>query len=465
MSPTRKTTPNRTRPPRPDPTREFRFPDFQLHSLDNGLSVYLSPYPRAPLVHQILVLPGGGQQDPIDRAGLSTLTASLIDEGTDLHGALEIAHQVETLGGYLSSQADWDSMSASLGVLAKHGRQGLELLAEVVSGASFPPREVERLRSQYLAELKRRQAQPSTLASDALFQSLYDRTIYATPIIGTPETIAAIRRQEILETAQREISPDGAALVIVGDLEPDTVLSLVAEAFREWRGRPRPEPAAIDPLPQDDMQIRLIDRPHAPQTELWLGSIGVGRSHPDRAGLAVLNSLLGGKFTSRINLNLRERLGITYGVSTSFSQRRGPGPFVVAASVETDAVDSAIREILAEIRRLQDELVTEEELADTKSYLLGIFPYMLQRIEGLAARLADLAIYDLPRDHFPSYLRQIAAVTRGDLQSLAQKHLHPDKMSVVAVGPRQQIESRLTPFGPLVIQPEPGSPDKPSATQ
>lgn len=464
MSRSRKSTSDRTRPPRPDPMRQFRFPEFQVHCLENGLGVYLSRYPRAPLVHQILVLPGGGQQDPVDRAGLSTLTASLMDEGTARRGALEIAHQVEKLGGYLSSQADWDSMSASLGVQAKDGRNGLELLAEIASSASFPPREVERLRSQYLAELKRRQAQPSTLASDALFRNLYGRTIYATPILGTPETVAAIRRPEILETAQREISPDGAALVIVGDLMPDTMFSLVEEAFREWRGQPRLAPVTIDPPPQDDMQVCLIDRPQAPQTELWLGSIGVGRSHPDRAGLAVLNSLLGGKFTSRINLNLRERLGITYGVSTSFSQRRGPGPFVVAASVETDAVDSAVREILAEIRRLQDELVTKEELADTKSYLLGIFPYMLQRIEGLAARLADLAIHDLPRDYFPSYLRQIATVTRDELQILAQKHLYPDKMSVVAVGPRRQIESRLTPFGPLVIDPETGSSKPPQAS-
>jgi zinc protease len=457
MSPARKPTGKRTRPPRPGSTKKYRFPDFQIQTLDNGLRVYLSPYPRGPLVHQLLILPGGGQQDPIDRAGLATLTASLMDEGTDHRGALEIAQQIETLGGYLSSQADWDSMSASLGVLAKHGRQGLELLAEIVRGASFPPQEVERLRDQYLAELKRRQAQPSTLASDALFQILYNRTIYATPVIGTPATMAAIRRPEILETAKREISPAGAALVIVGDLEPDSVLSLVEETFCDWRGRPRSEPATIDPAHQDEMRICLVDRPHAPQTELWLGSVSVGRSHPDRAGLTVLNSLLGGKFTSRINLNLRERLGITYGASTAFSRRRGPGPFVVAASIETAAVESAVREILGEIRRLQDELVTDEELADTQSYLLGIFPYTLQRIEGLADRLADLATYDLPRDHFDSYLRQISTVTREDLQKLAQKHFHPDKMGVVAVGPRREIETQLSPFGPLEIRPAQGS--------
>jgi zinc protease len=376
-----------------------------------------------------------------------------MDEGTDLRPALAIAGQVEALGGYLSSQADWDSMSASLGVLAKHAQQGLELVAEIVNHASFPPDEVERLRHQHLAELQHRKAQPANLASDALLQLLYEHTIYATSVLGTPETVAAISRPEILETARREITPAGASLIMVGDLHPETVVDLVQDTFGNWQGAPRLEPAPIDPPAMDGLRISLVDRPQAPQTELWLGSVGVPRSHPDRPGLAVLNSLLGGKFTSRINLNLRERLGITYGVSTSFAQRRGPGPFVVAASIETEAIEVAVREILMEIRRLQDELVTDEELTDTQSYLMGIFPYTLQRIEGLAGRLADLALYSLPHDYFTGYLEQIAAVTRDDLQDLARRHLDPDVMGLVAVGPRQQIEGRLAAFGSPEIHP------------
>jgi len=451
---------DRASPPTPGPGRAFRFPDFETHTLDCGLQVHLAPYPRAPMIHQLLILPGGGQQDPLDRAGLATLTGSLMDEGTESLSALEIAQRVESLGGYLSSQADWDTISASLGILGKHSRQGLELLAEVAARASFPAEEVERLRSQYLAELQRRRAQPSALASDALFQILYEGTIYATPVIGTQKSISTISRTEILETAQREISPHGAALILVGDLEPATTLPLVQETFGQWQGYRRPDSATLHPPLLGGLRIALVDRPQAPQTELWLGSVGVPRSHPDRPGLTVLNSLLGGKFTSRINLNLRERLGITYGASSSFSQRRGPGPFVVAASIDTEAVETAIQEILFEIRRLQNDLVTEEELADTLSYLLGIFPYTLQRIEGLASRLADLATYDLPHDYFPSYLEQIAGVSRSGLQRLAQQHLNPEAMAIVAVGPRQAIEPQMAPFGTPSIHPATGSTDE-----
>lgn len=376
-----------------------------------------------------------------------------MDEGTDRRSALEIAHQVESLGGYLSSQADWDALSAFLGVLAVHQHQGLELLAEIASQASFPAAELERLRSQQLAELQRRQAQPSTLASDGLARLLYETTIYGTPILGTPDTVRSIDRQQVLETARRQITPDGAALVLVGDLEPEPVLELVETIFHGWQGEPRLEPVPLEPPPLDEVRISLIDRPQAPQTELWLGHVGVPRPHPDRAGLLVLNSLLGGKFTSRINLNLRERLGITYGASSSFARRRGPGPFVVAASIDTVAVGTAIEEILSEIRRLQGEQVTQDELADTKSYLLGVFPYTLQRIEGLAACLADLAVYDLSDSYFTDFYDEVAAVTRDDLQRLATKHLRPEQIGVVAVGPRSEIEDQLIAFGRPQIQP------------
>jgi predicted Zn-dependent peptidase len=408
-------------------------------------------------VHQLLLWPGGGQQIATDRAGLAALTGSLIDEGTAERAALEIAAEVESLGGYLSSQADWDSLSASLGVLAEHSAKGLELLAEIAIQATFPDAEVERLRSQHLAELQRRRAQPANVAADELARILYADTIYSLPLLGTADSVHAIRRQEILEIAQTQIVPDGATLVMVGDFDPEPTEKLIDGIFGDWKGPARAVQKTLEPRPLSRHRIRLVDRPEAPQTELWMGQIGVPRSHPDRAGLVVLNSLLGGKFTSRLNLNLRERLGITYGISTSFTQRRGPGPFIVAASVDTDAVGTAVEEVLSEIRRLQDEWVAQEELEDTQSYLLGIFPYTLQRIEGLASRLADLAVYDLPSDYFANHLEQIANVTREDLQELARRHFRPEQMGIVAVGPGQQLRAQLEPFGSLEIDRAPSS--------
>ena len=453
---------DRSRAPSAIGSSTFHFPEFEIHRLDNGLQVYLARYPRGPLVHQLLVMPGGAQHDSHDRAGLSTLTASMMDEGTDTQTAIELAHQVEILGGYLTSQADWDSMSAALGLLAAHQYRGLELLSDVVSRASFPEHELTRLRSQHLAEVQRRLAQPSVQASDALSRLVYGETAYGAPLLGTPETLRLFDRQDLLAVAQRQISPNGAALILVGDLQIDQTLEMVTEVFGAWKGEPIPPAPPVDPPIVEHHDILLIDRPQASQTELWLGHVGVPIGHPDRPGLSVLNSLLGGKFTSRINLNLRERLGITYGASTSFAQRRAAGPFVVATSIDNEAVGTATREILSELERLQEQPVTTAELVDTQSYLQGIFPFTLQRIEGLADRLADLAVYDLPHTYFTSYFEKVAAVTRNDLLGLAKKHLAPHRLAIVAVGPRTMLEDQLTPFGeprnrPFTAPSEPGS--------
>lgn len=450
---------DRSRSPTTTTSTTFQFPAFEVHQLDNGLQVYLARYPRGPLVHELLVMPGGGQHDAHGQAGLSALTASMMDEGTDRRSAIELAYRVESLGGYLTSQADWDSMSAALGLLAGHQRRGLELLAEIASQASFPEDELTRLRSQHLAELQRRLAQPSVQASDALARSVYGKTAYGNPLLGNPVTLHAINRQDILSVAEHQISPDGAALILVGDLRIDRTLEMVAEAFEAWNGEPIPPPPPIDPPVLEGYEILLIDRPEASQTELWMGHVGVPAGHPDRPGLSVLNSILGGKFTSRINLNLRERLGITYGASTSFAQRRAAGPFVAAASVDNEAVGTAIREILTELRRLQEEPVTATELADTQSYLQGIFPFTLQRIEGLADRLADLAVYDLPHSHFTTFFAKVAAVTPIDLLELAQRHLDPDRLAIVAVGPRTVLEDQLATFGEPRIRPFEGPAD------
>ena len=236
---------------------------------------------------------------------------------------------------------------------------------------------------------------------------------------------------------------------------------MVSETFGDWQGGPIPPAPPVEGPVLDGHRVSLVDRPEAPQSEIWLGQTGLPKGHPDRPALSVLNSLLGGKFTSRLNLNLRERLGITYGVSSSFSQRRGPGPFIVAASVDNEAVGVAIAETLAEIRRLQEEPVTEEELQDTQSYLLGIFPFTLQRIEGLADRLADLAVFGLPQDYFRAFLERVAAVSAQDVQEMARRHLDPERMGIVAVGPRGVLEAQLERFGELRIiphrRPEAGS--------
>jgi zinc protease len=443
---------DRTRtPPRPGPLRPFRFPAFLRRRLPNGLTVLAARHAGVPLASLELVAPAGGQHDPPGRAGLATLTASLLDEGTGGRSSMEIAAGVERLGGYLSTGADWDVGYLATGMLSQHWRAGLGLLAEVIEHPTFPAVEIERLRSQRLAEILRREADPSALADDALMALIYRGTVYARSLLGDPESVAGLTRAEIAAFYQRTYTIAGTSLVAVGDLDPEEAAAAAEEALAGALATPPPSPPEIRPQRLAERTVLIVDRPGAAQTELRLGHPSVSRQHPDFVPLTVMNTLLGGKFTSRINLNLRERHGFTYGASTRFVGRIGPGPFLAGAAIATESTGAAVREVLAELERIRTDLVEVEELEDTRSYLTGVFPYTVQTIGDLAKRLETLAIYDLPDDYFDDYVAHLGTVSREEVLEISRRHLDPEHIGIVAVGPAELLEAQLEGLGLVQI--------------
>jgi len=433
--------------PGPGPLRPFRFPAFLRRRLPNGLTVLAARHAGVPLASLELVAPAGGQHDPPGRAGLATLTASLLDEGTGGRSSMEIAAGVERLGGYLSTGADWDVGYLATGMLSQHWRAGLGLLAEVIEHPTFPAAEVERLRSQRLAEILRREADPSALADDALMALIYRGTVYARSLLGDPESVGRLTRAEIAAFYQRTYTIAGTSLVAVGDLDPEEAAAAAEAALAGALATPPPSPPEIRPQRLAERTILIVDRPGAAQTELRLGHPSVSRQHPDFVPLTVMNTLLGGKFTSRINLNLRERHGFTYGASTRFVGRIGPGPFLAGAAIATESTGAAVREVLAELERIRADLVEVDELEDTRSYLTGVFPYTLQTIGDLAKRLETLAIYDLPDDYFDDYVAHLGTVSREEVLEISRRHLDPEHIGIVAVGPAELLEPQLEGLG------------------
>ncbi len=444
---------DRSTPPPPGEIRPFRFPSFQRIQLRNGLTVFAARLQGPPLVSVEMVFPAGGQHDPAERAGLATLTASLIDEGTERRGALEIAAQVERLGGYLTTGADWDVGYLAVGSLSQHLPASLDLLAEIVTSPTFPQEEVERLRRQRLAEILRRAQDPSSLADERLAREVYRGTVYAQSLLGNEESVSALSRAEALAFYRRHYRLHGASLIAVGDLDPKEIVRQVEEAFGSDRRPSGEEPAAPEIRPESlaGVGVHVVDRPGAAQTELRLGHVGISRHDPDYIPLLVLNTVLGGKFTSRINLNLRERHGYTYGAFTRFVGRLGPGPFIADAAVATEVAGAAAREVLGELRRIREEPVEPAELEETLSYMIGVFPYTLQTIGDLAKRLETLATYGLPDDYFNRYLERLTRVTREELLEVARRHLQPERIAVVAVGPAETLEPQLESLGPVKV--------------
>lgn len=435
--------PDRSQPPSPGTPRATRFPAFERSRFDNGLQLLAVPAKHVPLVTLTLVVPAGGEHDPAERPGLATMVAGLLDEGTRDRDSEQIARHIEGLGGSLSTSADWDAAYLQAEVLAPVGGQALALLAELALEATLPDHELERLRRRRLAELLRRRSEPAALADFHFARALYGQGLYGWPLIGDENAAAAITRDECLDYRARHFTPEGSFLVAVGDFDPAALRAQAAAAFANWIGPRPPAPRATFASPRERVSVQIVDHAGAAQTELRIGHVGIPKRHPDRVRLGLLNTILGGKFTSRINLNLRERHGWTYGASSRFADRRGSGPFVVAAAVVTEHAAEAAAEVFAEIERLRAEPVSPAELDDAKSFIIGVFPYQLQSNGGVSGRLEDLVIHDLPDDHYQRQLEAVREVSAEEILRAAREHLRPEQAQVVVVGPAGELDPQF----------------------
>ncbi len=450
MSPGLPTAIDRRRAPAAGPRRPFRMPPLERRRLAGGVELLMAPLPGRGLTQLDLICPGGGQHETTAEGGLATLTASLLDEGTPGANALEIARRLESIGGSLVTSADWDAVYLSAGVPADQGERALALLAELAREASFPEDEIERLRRQRRADLRRRSVQPAFLAAVQLARAIYGDGTYGHSLLGSDASVAGLDRRRIVRFARRHVVPDGATLVAVGDFEPEALASLSDRLMAPWAAAESPVPAPTA-RPTGANSIWIVDRPGAMQTEVRCGHAGIPRRHPDFAPLQVLNAILGGKFTSRLNLSLREDHAVTYGAYSRITGRTGPGPIVLGAAVANEAAGLALGEMLGELGRLRDAPVTEEELSDARDYLLGVFPYALQTVGGISRRLETLAVHALPDDYYAGYLARIEAVSAAELLDCALAHLRPQEATAVAVGPADELRPQLEAHGEVRI--------------
>lgn len=455
---------DRTRPPEPGPMRALSFPDFERFRLANGLDALICPQPRLPLVVTELLTPAGAVLDPTGLPGLAQMTADLVQEGTESRTGEEISRLVEGLGGGFATGATWDIAFQWLQVGSEHLTTVFDLMTEMAAAPTFPEEEIERLASRWQASFLRRRDQPAAQANLWLGRAIYGRgEPYGQSAYGFEDTVEAIGRDAIADFFRRYHDPARGALVVVGDVDTASLLPRLEETFGRLPTASTDAPAPGGALgPNEERALRIeprpgpprayvVDRPGATQTELRLGHASVPRKHPDFHALLVLNALLGGKFTSRLNLNLRERRGFTYGVHSGFSRRLGPGPFTISSAVSTAAVGESVGEVLKEVQRLRDEPPGQEELTDSIRYLVGTFPTTLQTLHGIAVRLERMATFGFPNDFYDAYPGNLAELTPDDIQRASREHLHPERMAVVAVGPREELVPQLEEHLPVEV--------------
>jgi zinc protease len=433
--------------PQPGPPRRYQFPAVTRRTLPNGLRVLVAENHTAPLVSMRTLVRSGADRDPAHLAGVAGLTADLLDEGAGTRDAIKLAEDIGLLGGSLGTGADWDAAYASIDVLSRNAAPTAEILADVSFRATLPQDAFDRVRNERLTDILQQRDEAAAIAGKRFASLLYGTGAYGNSVIGTSESVSRITPDDVRRFYAQHYLPNNTSLIVAGDINPDDVANLAEKSFADWKRGPEPPAPKLEPKAFDSSRIYIIDRPQAVQSEIRIGHVGVPRSCEDYFPLSVMNALLGGVFNSRINLNLREKHGYTYGARSAFSFRRMAGPFVVAAPVRNEVTRESVTEILSELRRIRTGDVEERELDDTKNYMMGVFPATVQSSSDIAGRLLDMELYGLPEDYFDRYRENIGAVSKDHIARVAQKYLDPDRALIVVVGSAAQIREPLGALG------------------
>ncbi len=445
---------DRTAPPRLAAPTAVTMPTTEERTLPNGLKLVVVTQRKLPLLDAVLVLRHGTEADPIGKEGLGALTAALLREGTAGRTSLDIAEQQAFLGIRLGSGASLEQTTVSLHAPTAVLDSAFALMADLVLRPAFPQAEFTRVRSETLTGLLQLRDRAPAIADRAFAALLYGESHpYGRPTAGTETTVETITRADVQRFWETWYRPNAATLILVGDISVEDAERRARALFGGWTRAELPLIATAANPARASTGITLIDKPGAPQSSFRIGSVGVARDTPDYHALMVLNTLLGGSFTSRLNNNLRETKGYTYGAGSSFAMRRAEGPFTARAEIVAEKSDSALLEFMKELRAIR-EPVGEEELEKAKQYLILGFAERFETTADVASQLAPLVTYDLPLDTWGGFQRGVASVTAADVQRVATRYLDPSALRIVIVGDRARIEAplRATNVAPLQLR-------------
>nr|MBA3334846.1 insulinase family protein [Acidobacteriota bacterium] len=441
----KKVEPDMSKLPKPGANPKFTLPPIEKMKLSNGLDVWVVRQGELPLVSMNLVLKSGGTFEPADKSGVSSMTAALLDDGTKTRSALDIANGLQAIGASMGAGSSWDSASVSLSTTTKNFDQALDIYADVIVNPIFPEKELENVRKSALTGFVQRRLNPNAIADVVYDRVLYGATHpYGRQLSGTETTITALKRSDLVSFYEASYRPNNATLVVVGDVDGKTLLPKLEKAFAGWKSGTISGGELPSYAPLEKAGIYLVDRPDAAQSVISIGQVGVDRSNPDFFPLQVMNSILGGQFISRVNLNLREDKGYTYGARSGFTFRRGAGPFSASADVQTAVTKQSVAEFLKEINGIRGTVpVTTKELEYNKQSIIRRFPASFETVGQISGQLSNLIVYNLSDSYFNEYIQKVNAVTLADVNRVANKYLTPDKMAIVIVGDKKVIETGL----------------------
>jgi zinc protease len=430
---------------------ELKVPVPESFQLSNGLTVLLNQRKGVPVISANLMFKSGSGTNPVDKPGLAAFAMDMLDEGTQKRSSTQFADDIAQIGASLDISSRRDSSSITLTAMASKFAAGVDIMADAVLNPTFPAEEIERVRQSRLASLVQLKEDPDQVANRMVALAVNGpNDPQGFPTLGTEASVRALKAEDLKAFWSQQLKPENTGLIVSGDIRRDELKALLEKAFANWKPSSPVEPPKPVTL-QSASKVIVVDKPGAQQTQLRFVFPGPARSTPDYEAIEVMNAILGGAFSSRINLNLREDKGYTYGAFSFFTYLRDRGWFTASSPVRTDVTAPATRETMREISRMAETPVTADELRLSKESLIGGLPSQLEANADTVLLLGDIYQYNLPLDYFPGYIKKVSAVTDAMVQEVSQKYLLPKTTTVIAVGDRKRIEPDLKKlnFGPM----------------
>jgi len=432
------------------PEEALAFPAFEEFRLANGLRVIHVHHAVQPIANLTLYLHTGGADDPAERAGRTAMAADLLDKGTSTRTADQISEAIEGVGGSLWTNADADFLTVSSTVLAEDLPLAFDLVADVTRRPTFPADEFALVRQRTLSGLRAQLGQPGEIARRRFVQEVYgEGHPYGTS--PTPASVEGVTRQELVDLHARTFRPDAAVLVVAGAVDAAQARALAERHFGDWQPGALPRPALPAPVDPGPTRIALVHRPGSVQATIRIGHLGIRPDEPEFFPLQVMNRVLGGGFTSRLMQRLRDEKGWAYGAGSAFTLPREVGIFSAATEVRTAVADSAVAEILSQLRALREQPMDPAEMQSAVDYLVGSFPLTIETAGQIAGQIARARLIGRPLEHITEYRERIQAVTPDDVTRAARRHVDADRAVVVVVGDAVELLPRLRGIAPLQL--------------
>lgn len=440
----------RATPPKVSEPRPFKLPEKSSFELENGLRVQMVEDHRVPWITVYLGFKAGTSLDKSDRLGIAEATADQLNEGTESRTSKQFADDIDLIGGRFGAFSDYDFTIVSASSLSNYKNRLLELVTDAVLHPSFTDEELKIRKDNWLQELVMQRTRPGFLVEERFSKEVFGSHPYSV-VSPHPDMVSAITRDDLKKFHKSHYVPNGAIMLVIGDFESAKMKELITSSFGNWEKGETSIASVEDVRGRKGTHVYLVDRPESVQSSIKIGNIGIKKTDPDYFAIRVMNQILGGGANSRLFLNIREQKGYTYGAYSSVSSRVHPGSFSASADVRTEVTGPSVKEFLYELSRIRDKSVTKEELDAAKNYLAGQFQLDLETQSGLAQRLLEVSLFDLPSDYLEKYAQNIMSVSVEDVQRVANRLIQSDDLVIAVVGDAKKIKQELEPFGPVEV--------------